>query len=271
MYVIGVTGYSGTGKSTAAKKISEKFDNAKYIEGDYWMHKIPEQFKDLMIEVFGKEKVESIKNPGKMLGLIFQDTEKGKQIFQKAIPWIEEQFSQALKRAQEQGIEYAVCDWALLPALNLWKQSDMRVKVDTQTPEIRYNKLFERGLGNNKELIEQKTPEKKVTAFKSYKKRDDFVNAIIGEFNDDVEFLENDFDFQSLEEKVDSLYQLAVSRNKAKQNESSEQANNQPPKLNKQNVGKIAREEAVLKEIKHADEVYQEAEHSLELTPEAEK
>lgn len=225
MYIIGVTGYSGTGKSTAAKMISEKFDNAKYIEGDYWMHKIPEQFKDLMIEVFGKEKVESIKNPGKMLGLIFQDTEKGKQIFQKAMPWIEEQFSQALESAREQGIEYAVCDWALLPALDLWKQSDMRVKVDTQTPEVRYNKLFERGLSNNKELIEKKTPEEKATAFKSYKKRDDLVNSIIGESKDDVEFLENDFDFHSLKEKVDSLYQLAVSRNNAKQNKSSEQTN----------------------------------------------
>lgn len=156
-------------------------------------------------------------------------------------------------------------------ALDLWKQSDMRVKVDTQTPEVRYNKLFERGLSNNKELIEKKTPEEKATAFKSYKKRDDLVNSIIGESKDDVEFLENDFDFHSLKEKVDSLYQLAVSRNNAKQNKSSEQTNDEQSKLNKQNIGKIATEEAVLKEMEYADEVYRNAEHSLELTQEAQK
>lgn len=46
---------------------------------------------------------------------------------------------------------------------------------------------------------------------------------------------------------------------------------NEQSKLNKQNIGKIATEEAVLKEMEYADEVYRNAEHSLELTQEAQK
>ena len=146
----------------------------------------------------------------------------------------------------------------------------MRVKVDTQTPEIRYQKLFERGLNNDKTLIDQKTTAEKAAAFSTYKKRDDFVNAIIGENTEDAIFLENNFDFQSLQQKIDYLYQLAVSRNNNKTNQILEDAPQieEQPKLNKTNIGKIAREEDVVKEISYTDEIYKKAEQSLELNQE---
>lgn len=309
MYIIGVTGYSGTGKSTSAKKLSETFENVKYIEGDYWMHQIPEHFKDLMIETYGRDKIESTKSAGKLLGIIFQDTEKGKAFFDKVMPWMNEQFMQALEDARNQGTEYVVCDWALLPALDIWKQSDMRVKVDTSTPDERYNKLFERGLGNRKDLLQEKTEEERKKAFSAYKKRDDFVDAIIGNAKDDAFLLENNFDYDTLQNRVNILNELAMLKNKFKSNMemasvireiencfknvngivspevvltairekidislmNSELGESENPKLNKKNIAELAKQESVLIETSNASEIFVKAEKTVEQDREIEQ
>ena len=52
------------------------------------MHLIPTKFKDLMIEKFGKDKVDSEKSAGKLLEIVFQDTERGSAFFKEIMPWM---------------------------------------------------------------------------------------------------------------------------------------------------------------------------------------
>lgn len=205
MYVIGVTGYSGTGKSTAAKIISEKFEKAKYINCDDWMHLIPTQFKDLMIEKFGKDKVDLGKSAGDLLGIIFKDTERGSAFFKEIMPWMNKQLSDSIDKAQEDGFETVICDWALLPALDIWKQCDSRVKVDSPTQEERYEKLLERSFSGRRDIIANLTDIEKLKRYSSFKKRDDFVDTINGITTDVDIVLENNYDSETLEKRINEL------------------------------------------------------------------
>lgn len=205
MNIIGVTGYSGTGKSTAAKMITEKMEKAKYINCDDWMHLIPTQFKDLMIKYFGKDKVESGKSAGQLLGIIFQDIERGPALFKEIMPWMNKQLLNEIEKAQADGFENIICDWALLPALEIWSQCDLRVKVDSPTQEERYEQLLGRSFSKRSDVIANLTAEEKTRKYTSFKERDNFVDAIIGVSIESDVVVENNYDSETLEKRISEL------------------------------------------------------------------
>ena len=205
MNIIGVTGYSGTGKSTAAKMLAEKMEKAKYINCDDWMHLIPTQFKDLMIKYFGKDKVESGKNAGQLLGIIFQDIERGPALFKEIMPWMNEQLSNEIEKAQADGFENIICDWALLPALEVWSQCDLRVKVDSPTQEERYAQLLSRSFSKRSDVIANLTDEEKKMRYTAFKERDNFVDAIIGASIESDVVVKNNYDSETLEKRINEL------------------------------------------------------------------
>ena len=110
------------------------------------------------------------------MGVIFQDIERGPALFKDIMPWMNEQLLNEIEKAKSDGFENIICDWALLPALEIWSQCDLRVKVDSPTQEERYEQLLGRSFSKRSDVIANLTDEEKTKRYTSFKERDNFLH-----------------------------------------------------------------------------------------------
>jgi dephospho-CoA kinase len=140
--IIGITGKSGSGKSTVAQKFA-KMSDAYYLDLDSVFHDEIEKRFDFVVETFGEQILDSDGgiNRKKIGDLIFSNRVQydtyTKEIYLSALSGI------------EQGIAFyahktIILDHILLPHMpELWSQCDIKILVDADW-EIRRMRIISR-------------------------------------------------------------------------------------------------------------------------------
>ncbi len=140
--IIGVTGKSGSGKSTYANKIAESY-NAVVVHVDEIGHKVLER-KDIIeqvIEAFGVECIDSNgKVKRKCVGdLIFNNRHAYEKL--TSIVWsVMKQELDHILRTNDN----VILDWLLLPHTHYWQLCDKKLLVVAESDVIRKQKVMER-------------------------------------------------------------------------------------------------------------------------------
>lgn len=129
--VIGITGKSGSGKSTVAKRLGELIPNSTVIEVDSIGHDALCRPKILesLIETFGSEILDDAGNVDrKKLGnIVFAEREKMKELANVTYAYISEAISQIIDEAQD----VVILDWILLPQDSAWQRCDLKILIET--------------------------------------------------------------------------------------------------------------------------------------------
>ena len=115
MKIIGITGSSGSGKSTAVKILSEEI-KAQIINADEivkQMQKKGNKYFEEIVELFGIEIVQQddILNRRKIAEIIFQNKEKKEKLDKLTFKYVVEEIKKQVERAKE---EYIIIDAPLL-------------------------------------------------------------------------------------------------------------------------------------------------------------
>lgn len=115
MKIIGITGSSGSGKSTATKILSEEL-KAKTINADEVVKQMQEkdsEYYKKIIELFGVRVVQEDNslNRKKIAEIIFQDKEKKEKLDELTFKYVVEEIRQQVEKAKE---EYIIIDAPLL-------------------------------------------------------------------------------------------------------------------------------------------------------------
>jgi len=140
--IIGITGKSGSGKSTFASKLAKKI-NAYYIDLDSAFHDTIEQDIDFVVDLFGKNIIGPDGKPDrKKIGdLVFSNRNLYKEYSDRI-------YADTLSRV-EQGIVYykdqpCILDHILLPHMKeLWSRCNLKILVDADW-EIRRLRILSR-------------------------------------------------------------------------------------------------------------------------------
>ena len=142
MKLIGITGKTGTGKSTIATTLAQKLDG-QYVDIDKIGHQATSDpiITEKLCNIFGNGLLDNNGNvDSKKLGnIVFSDTDK-MQILTD-ITW--EYMEQELDRILLQKQQYFVFDWALLPKVKFWDMCNMKILV-TSNDAIRKKRILER-------------------------------------------------------------------------------------------------------------------------------
>ena len=142
MKLIGITGKTGTGKSTIATALSQKLDG-RYVDIDKIGHQAtsdPHIAKKLC-DIFGNELLDSngTIDRKKLGNIVFSDTNK-MQILTD-ITW--EYMKQELDNILLQKQQCFIFDWALLPKVKFWDMCDFKILV-TSDDTMRKKRILER-------------------------------------------------------------------------------------------------------------------------------
>ena len=186
MKLIGITGKTGTGKSTIATTLAQKLDG-QYVNIDKIGHQATSDpiIAKKLCNVFGNELLNENGNiDRKKLGnIVFSDTDK-MQILTD-ITW--EYMEQELDRILLQKQQCFVFDWALLPKVKFWDMCDIKILV-TSDDIIRKKRILER------DHISEEYLEKRESATLNYSKLSfDFI------FN-------NDYTKESMNTFAETIY-----------------------------------------------------------------
>ena len=156
MYIIGITGKSGSGKTTFSEMLKNKLNDSTIIHVDYnWIGAIF-KLREKMIEIFGKEifKSEFPMQPLMINGeynmnlfselnenVFFSDLNKAKEAYKYIIP---ETTIKTLNDIKMKHNEYVIIDSLMLPILpELFRICDLKILIEANT-ETRYKRLEER-------------------------------------------------------------------------------------------------------------------------------
>lgn len=129
--IIGITGKSGSGKSTVAKKIGELMPNSEVIEVDSIGHDAlcrPNILEGL-IKTFGNEILDETGNVDrKKLGnIVFAEREKMEELANATYVYISETIAKIIEEAQGA----VILDWILLPQDPAWQKCDLKILIET--------------------------------------------------------------------------------------------------------------------------------------------
>lgn len=194
MKLIGITGKTGTGKSTIATILAQNL-NGIYIDIDKIGHKAtsdPNIAKKLC-DIFGNGLLDNIGNiDRKKLGnIVFSDTNK-MQILTD-ITW--EYMEQELDKILLQNQPYFLFDWALLPKVKYWDMCDIKILV-TSDDTVRKKRILAR------DHISEEYLEKRESATLDYSKLSfDFI-------------FDNDYTKKSMDAFVEVIYDKIIEKDK---------------------------------------------------------
>lgn len=168
MITFGLTGFSGTGKSTISKQMKKRIPNSRYIDGDIYMYGTLTHFAELTEKMWG----DSIYKPNGDLSFTCVTTggEKGRKFMEIVSPWISEQIENEIQKAEKDGIDCLIIDWTALSSLNVWKNLDMKVHV-VSDEEKRHEMLSKREIRGCKPEFAKKRDEFFSYAYKDMGKR----------------------------------------------------------------------------------------------------
>lgn len=136
MKIIGITGSSGSGKSTASKIMAEEL-GAKVIDADKLVKQMqtPGQiYFEKIVELFGREilQKDGVLNRRKIAQIIFQDELKKEKLNKLTYKYVVEEIKIQIKNIQE---KYVIIDAPLLIESKLNKICDVTVAVTSNEDE----------------------------------------------------------------------------------------------------------------------------------------
>ena len=142
MKLIGITGKTGTGKSTIARTLAQKL-NGQYVDIDKIGHQAtsdPHIAKKLC-DIFGSELLDSNETiDRKKLGnIVFSDTDKMQNLTDITWKYMEQELDNILLQKQQ----CFIFDWALLPKVKFWDMCNMKILV-TSDDTVRKERILER-------------------------------------------------------------------------------------------------------------------------------
>ena len=141
--IIGITGKSGSGKSTVAKELNKRIPNSRVIEIDTIGHDALCQPKILenLFKKFGTKILDSYRNiDRKKLGsIVFVEREKMNDLINETYFYISEQITNIIKETK--GV--VILDWILLPQDPIWEKCDLKILMESDR-QTRKNKVIER-------------------------------------------------------------------------------------------------------------------------------
>ena len=142
MKVIGITGKSGSGKTTFASLLAKEL-NCKHIDIDKIGHDaiFRPEILDNLCEKFGTEILDQNGNLDrkKMGDIVFTQRHKMKELSDLTWEFMQQQLDSILS----QDDETVVLEWILLPHSRYWQKCDCKILV-TSDDSIRKNKVMER-------------------------------------------------------------------------------------------------------------------------------
>lgn len=128
MKLIGVTGKTGSGKSTIGKLLADKL-NCKYIDIDKIGHSATSDstISKKLCQEFGQDILDDNKNiDRKKLGnIVFSD--KNKMEILTNLTW--NYMQNELDNILSQNEDYYILDWALLPNVEYWNMCDIKILI----------------------------------------------------------------------------------------------------------------------------------------------
>ena len=193
MKLIGITGKTGTGKSTIATALAQKIDG-QYVDIDKIGHQAtsdPHIAKKLC-DIFGNEILDSngMINRKKLGNIVFSDTDKMQILTDITWKYMEQELDKILFQKQQ----YFVFDWALLPNVNFWDMCDIKILV-TSDDAMRKKRILER------DHISEEYLEKRESATLDYSKLSfDFI-------------FDNDYTKESMNGFIKVIYDKIMNEN----------------------------------------------------------
>lgn len=153
MKLIGITGKTGTGKSTIGTLLANKL-NCKYIDIDKIGHEATSDSaisKKICME-FGQDILDDTKNiDRKKLGnIVFSDKDKMEILTNLTWDYMQNELDNILSQNED----YYILDWALLPNVKYWEMCDIKVLI-TSDDIKRKEKILKRD-NVSKEYLEKR-------------------------------------------------------------------------------------------------------------------
>ena len=153
MELIGVTGKTGSGKSTIGKLLADKL-NCKYIDIDKIGHSATSDstISKKLCQEFGQDILDDNKNiDRKKLGnIVFSD--KNKMEILTNLTW--NYMQNKLDNILSQNEDYYIFDWALLPTVKYWNMCNIKILI-TSDDIKRKEKILKRD-NISKEYLEKR-------------------------------------------------------------------------------------------------------------------
>ena len=193
MKLIGITGKTGTGKSTIATALAQKLDG-RYVDIDKIGHQAtsdPHIAKKLC-DIFGNALLDSNRtiNRKKLGTIVFSDTDKMQILTDITWEYMEQELDKILLQKQQ----YFIFDWALLPIVKYWDMCDAKILV-TSDDTVRKERILKR------DHISEEYLEKRESATLNYSKLSfDFT-------------FDNDYTNKSMDAFVEVVYNQIMKEN----------------------------------------------------------
>lgn len=128
MKLIGITGKTGSGKSTIGKLLADKL-NCKYIDIDKIGHSATydSSISEKLIKEFGYIILDDNKNiDRKKLGnIVFSDKDKMEILTNLTWDYMQNKLDNILSQDED----YYILDWALLPTVKYWNMCDIKILI----------------------------------------------------------------------------------------------------------------------------------------------
>ena len=139
--LIGVTGQTGSGKSTFSRSLSENLIDVECIHCDKILLPNILSRKDKLIELYGKD---IICNDSLNKKLFMQYPEKAKIVHSLIDSTIIEQLLSTINSALKKH-KYVIVDFYRLPEYDeIWKLCDVHILIKSENTDARYTHLLER-------------------------------------------------------------------------------------------------------------------------------
>ena len=193
MKLIGITGKTGTGKSTIATTLAQKLDG-QYVDIDKIGHQATSDpiIAKKLCDVFGNGLLDNIGNiDRKKLGnIVFSNTDKMQILTDITWEYMEQELDKVLLQKQQ----CFVFDWALLPKVKFWDMCDFKILI-TSDDTIRKERILAR------DYISEDYLEKRESATLDYSKLSfDFI-------------FYNDYTKESMNTFAETIYSKIIKEN----------------------------------------------------------